>query len=198
MPYTPLLPRHSALHWRSGRRSRTPRKNSSAEGLASSVRSLSCPQTEVVPVGFDPPTSLATNLSTSNRWGPQHNQADHAAWMSASSTYSPPPCLYRRQLPHAAAYARGDPHRPVPPTPTPSRGRRVHLHRPRPRRQRRPSVASPCIPRPPRSGTSRWSPGCGRQTGLDLPLADAGPHAGSPPTALERGGPLLSLIREAR
>ena len=36
-----------------------------------------------VPVGFDPPTSLATSQFHLEPLGPQHNQADHAAWMSS-------------------------------------------------------------------------------------------------------------------
>lgn len=38
---------------------------------------------EFVPVGFDPPTSLATSHFHLEPLGPQHNQADHAAWMSS-------------------------------------------------------------------------------------------------------------------
>jgi hypothetical protein len=38
---------------------------------------------EFVPVGFDPPTSLATDQFLLEPLGPQHNQADHAAWMSS-------------------------------------------------------------------------------------------------------------------
>ena len=38
---------------------------------------------EFVPVGFDPPTSLATDRFRLEPLGPQHNQADHAAWMSS-------------------------------------------------------------------------------------------------------------------
>jgi hypothetical protein len=34
-----------------------------------------------VPVGFDPPTSLATDQFHLEPLGPQHNGADHAAWM---------------------------------------------------------------------------------------------------------------------
>ena len=33
-----------------------------------------------VPVGFDPPTSLATSQFHLEPLGPQHNRADHAAW----------------------------------------------------------------------------------------------------------------------
>src|SRR5215213_3606074 len=36
-----------------------------------------------VPVGFDPPTSLASDLFRLEPLGGQHNQADHAAWMSS-------------------------------------------------------------------------------------------------------------------
>jgi hypothetical protein len=36
-----------------------------------------------VPVGFDPPTSLATDQFRLEPLGPKHNQADHAAWMSS-------------------------------------------------------------------------------------------------------------------
>jgi hypothetical protein len=52
---------------------------------------------EFVPVGFDPPTSLVTDQFRLEPLGPQHNQADHAAWMSISSTYAPFPAT-RRQL----------------------------------------------------------------------------------------------------
>jgi len=38
---------------------------------------------EFVPVGFAPPTSLATDQFHLEPLGPQHNQADHAAWMSS-------------------------------------------------------------------------------------------------------------------
>jgi hypothetical protein len=36
-----------------------------------------------VPVGFEPPTSLVTKRFRLEPLGPQHNQADHAAWMSS-------------------------------------------------------------------------------------------------------------------
>jgi hypothetical protein len=36
-----------------------------------------------VPVGFDPPTSFATDQFHLEPLGPQHNKADHAAWMSS-------------------------------------------------------------------------------------------------------------------
>ena len=38
---------------------------------------------EFVPVGFDPPTSLTTDQFHLEPLGPQHNQADHSAWMSS-------------------------------------------------------------------------------------------------------------------
>jgi hypothetical protein len=38
---------------------------------------------EFVPVGFQPPTSLATAQFRLEPLGPQHNQADHAAWTSS-------------------------------------------------------------------------------------------------------------------
>ena len=38
---------------------------------------------EFVPVGFDPPTTLATDQFRLEPLGPQHNQADHAAWTSS-------------------------------------------------------------------------------------------------------------------
>ena len=41
------------------------------------------PRDEFVPVDFDPPTSLATSQFHLEPLGPQHNQADHAAWMSS-------------------------------------------------------------------------------------------------------------------
>ena len=36
-----------------------------------------------VPEGFDPPTSLATDRFVLEPLGPQHNEADHAAWTSS-------------------------------------------------------------------------------------------------------------------
>ena len=36
-----------------------------------------------VPAGFDPPTSLVTDRFRLEPLGPQHNEADHAAWMSS-------------------------------------------------------------------------------------------------------------------
>jgi hypothetical protein len=36
-----------------------------------------------VPVGFDPPTSLVTDRFILEPLGPQHNEADRAAWMSS-------------------------------------------------------------------------------------------------------------------
>ncbi len=36
-----------------------------------------------VPDGFDPPTSLVTDDFRLEPLGPQHNEADHAAWMSS-------------------------------------------------------------------------------------------------------------------
>ena len=38
---------------------------------------------EFVPRGFDPPTSLITDQFHLEPLGPQHNHADHAAWMSS-------------------------------------------------------------------------------------------------------------------
>lgn len=38
---------------------------------------------ELVPVDFDPPTSLTTDRFLLEPLGPQHNEADHAAWMSS-------------------------------------------------------------------------------------------------------------------
>ncbi len=38
---------------------------------------------EFVPVGFDPPTSFTTARFRLEPLGPQHNEADHAAWMSS-------------------------------------------------------------------------------------------------------------------
>jgi hypothetical protein len=38
---------------------------------------------EFVPPGFDPPTSLATEQFRLEPLAPQHNESDHAAWMSS-------------------------------------------------------------------------------------------------------------------
>ena len=37
---------------------------------------------DFVPAGFEPPTSLATDDFRLEPLGPQHNEADHAAWIS--------------------------------------------------------------------------------------------------------------------
>jgi hypothetical protein len=41
------------------------------------------PSDAFVPAGFDPPTSLVTDGFRLEPLGPQHNEADHAAWMSS-------------------------------------------------------------------------------------------------------------------
>ncbi len=46
---------------------------------------------EFVPVDFNPPTSLASNRFHLEPLGPQHNQADHAAWMSSIEHMSSTP-----------------------------------------------------------------------------------------------------------
>jgi hypothetical protein len=38
---------------------------------------------EFVPADFDPPTSLVTDRFRLEPLGPQHNESDHAAWMSS-------------------------------------------------------------------------------------------------------------------
>jgi hypothetical protein len=38
---------------------------------------------EFVPAAFDPPTSLVSDQFRLEPLGPQHNEADHAAWMSS-------------------------------------------------------------------------------------------------------------------
>lgn len=38
---------------------------------------------QFVPLEFDPPTSLVTDQLRLEPLGPEHNQADHAAWMSS-------------------------------------------------------------------------------------------------------------------
>jgi hypothetical protein len=77
---------------------------------------------EFVPVGFTPPTSLATDRFRLEPLGPQHNQADHAAWMSsiehirstpgfADGSWPPPNGMTREETlsdlrRHAAAFVR--------------------------------------------------------------------------------------------
>lgn len=41
------------------------------------------PVSPFVPFGFEPPTSLVTELFRLEPLGPQHNDADHAAWTSS-------------------------------------------------------------------------------------------------------------------
>jgi hypothetical protein len=50
-------------------------------GSASTV--LAMTPDAFVPVGFDPPTSLITDRFRLEPLGPQHNEADHAAWTSS-------------------------------------------------------------------------------------------------------------------
>lgn len=50
-------------------------------GLPSTVPFMAADQ--FVPEGFDPPTALATDQFRLEPLGPQHNAADHAAWMSS-------------------------------------------------------------------------------------------------------------------
>lgn len=38
---------------------------------------------DFVPAGFEPPTSLVTDAFRLEPLGPQHNESDHAAWMSS-------------------------------------------------------------------------------------------------------------------
>ena len=38
---------------------------------------------DFVPAGFDPPTTLRTDQFCLEPLGPQHNESDHAAWMSS-------------------------------------------------------------------------------------------------------------------
>jgi hypothetical protein len=47
----------------------------------SSVRAMT--SDAFVPPGFDPPASLVTDRFRLEPLGPQHNEADHAAWMSS-------------------------------------------------------------------------------------------------------------------
>ena len=41
------------------------------------------PPEPFVPTGFEPPTSLSTDQFVLEPLGPQHNEADHAAWISS-------------------------------------------------------------------------------------------------------------------
>ncbi|MBX7266481.1 hypothetical protein KIF24_10870 [Micromonospora sp. Llam7] len=50
-------------------------------GISSSVPVMA--SDAFVPAGFDPPTSLVTGRFRLEPLGPQHNVADHAAWMSS-------------------------------------------------------------------------------------------------------------------
>src|SRR5664279_591362 len=61
---------------------RTANKNSSACGRSALYGPVMVSD-KFVPVGFDPPTSLATDQFRLEPLGPEHNQADHAAWTSS-------------------------------------------------------------------------------------------------------------------
>ena len=90
---------------------------------------------EFVPVGFDPPTSLATNQFRLEPLGPQHNRADHAAWMSSIEHIRSTPGFPDGNWPPRTGMTLeenlSDLRRHADDF---TRGRRLHLHRPRPRR----------------------------------------------------------------
>ena len=52
-----------------------------------------------VPAGFEPPSSLATEQFRLEPLGPQHNQSDHAAWMSSIEHIRATPGYSGRQWP---------------------------------------------------------------------------------------------------
>jgi hypothetical protein len=61
------------------------------------------PADEFVPVGVDPPTSLATAQFRLEPLGPQHNQAYRAAWMSSIEHIRSTPAIPTETGHHAAA-----------------------------------------------------------------------------------------------
>ena len=137
---------------------------------------------EFLPVDFDPPTSLVTDDFRLEPLGPQHNEADHAAWMSSiehiRSTPSYPdgrwPPLRGMTLEenlsdlrrHADDFTRGVgfTFTVLDPSTTTS------------------SAVSTSIPRPPPSGTSRCSPGCELTVRASTYLSPTQSPTGSPPT----------------
>jgi hypothetical protein len=56
---------------------------------------------EFVPGGFDPPTALVTDRFRLEPLGPQHNEADHAAWTSSIDHIRSTPGYGDRQWPPA-------------------------------------------------------------------------------------------------
>lgn len=137
---------------------------------------------EFVPVDFDPPTSLATDQFHLEPLGPEHNQADHAAWMSSiehigstpgypDDNWPPPGGMTLEEnladlRRHANDFTRGAGYTFT--------------------------VLDPgdedvigCVdlyPSAPRSGTSRCSPGCGPTDRASTYHSPMQSHAGSPPT----------------
>jgi hypothetical protein len=90
---------------------------------------------EFVPVGFDPPTSLATNQFRLEPLGPQHNRADHAAWMSSIEHIRSMPGFPDGNWPPRTGMTLEENLSDLrPPRRRLHTGRRLHLHRPRPRR----------------------------------------------------------------
>ena len=78
---------------------------------------------QFVPLDFEPPTSLETDRFRLEPLGPQHNEADLAAWTSSIEHIRSTPG-YPRQLASAQRHdARGEPQRPSPPC------RRLHAAR---------------------------------------------------------------------
>ena len=56
--------------------------------------------TRFVPPGFDPPRSLATDRFRLEPLGPEHNERDHAAWMSSLEHIRATPGFEGRDWPH--------------------------------------------------------------------------------------------------
>lgn len=56
--------------------------------------------TEFVPSSFDVPTGLTTSQFSLAPLGPEHNQADHAAWMSSIDHIAATPGFADRDWPH--------------------------------------------------------------------------------------------------
>jgi hypothetical protein len=137
---------------------------------------------EFVPVGFDPPTSLTTDQFRLEPLGPQHNQADHAAWMSSIEHIRSTPGYPDGNWPprsgmtleenltdlrrHADDFTRGA-------------GFTFTVLDPGD------NDVIGCVylyPRPPRSGTSRCSPGYGPTDRASTYHSPTPSHVGSPPT----------------
>jgi hypothetical protein len=114
-------------------------------------------------------TGLGTSLTTTQfhlePLGPQHNQADHAAWMSSIEHIRSTPGYPDGNWPPRSGMTLEETSPTYAATPTTSHGAPVFTFMSSTQATTTSSAASTCTPRPQRSGTSRCSPALRGQSG---------------------------------